>query len=105
MQRQGARWLAWGTGMLLVASACADTSDADTTIASAPGSDITTATTPTAGGTATSSASSEAATCDPLADVFLSISQQLLDDLGDMPVGEFEAMMLLVFEERELNST
>lgn len=101
MHRHGARWLAWVTGMLLVASACGDTSGADTTAASARDGDITSTTTPTAGETPTSSTSPEAANCDQLADLFLSITQQFLDDLGDAPVSEFEAMMLPVFEEQE----
>ena len=100
MHRQRARWLVWVTGMLLLASACGDTTETDTAAADTQDSDITSTTAPIAGKTPTSP-SPEAANCDQLADVFLSNNQQFLDDLGDAPVEEFEAMMLLVFEEQE----
>ena len=75
--------MVWLAVMLLLASACGDSSSTTATI-----------------GTPTSTAL-PAAACDQLADLFLSINQQFLDDLGDTPAEDFQALMLPLFEEQE----
>jgi hypothetical protein len=83
MKRQGASWLAWVAGMLLVVIACGDTP------------------TPAAGGAPASITSGAPVNCDQLADLFLSINQQFLDDLGNLPAEDFQALMQPLFEEQE----
>ncbi len=102
MERHGAGGLVWVAVMLLVVSGCGDPSGADTTAAPASARDITTTTMATAGETPASTTSPEAANCDELADLFLSINQQFLDDLGDTPAEDFQALMQPLFEEQEI---
>ncbi len=84
LNRQRGGWLFWVAGLLLLTGACGDSSIS-----------------PAAGGTPTSTISAAAANCDQLADLFLSINQQFLDDLGDTPAGDFQALMQPLFEEQE----
>ena len=110
LNRQRGRWLAWLAAMLLVVSACGDSSSTDTTAAGPGRGDEGTTTTAALVETTTrtsleptttagpESANAEAADCDELADLFLSINQQFLDDLGDTPAEDFEALMGPLFE-------
>ncbi len=74
--------------LAIVAVSCSsDTTPTSTTTTATP---ATTTTTPT---TTTTTSTADPQTCEEVADVFIAINQEFLDELGDMSVEEFEARL------------
>ena len=71
----------------VAASCSSDTTPTSTTTTATP---ATTTTTPT---TTTTTSTADPQTCEEVADVFIAINQEFLDELGDMSVEEFEARL------------
>ncbi len=81
--------------LLLVAAACGDGNE----VGAGPSSPTTVP--PVTTSTIAAANPAAAQSCDELANVFLSSNQLFLDDLGETPAEDFNALMRPLFEEQE----